>query len=55
MTPKPESESPAYKASEKFGGKVAVVTGGASGHPESNQDFSQPVPTHHTLPVRRFM
>lgn len=31
MDPKPESENPRYKASEKFKGKVALVTGGDSG------------------------
>jgi NAD(P)-dependent dehydrogenase (short-subunit alcohol dehydrogenase family) len=31
MTPKPESESPNYKAANKFAGKVVLVTGGDSG------------------------
>ena len=31
MTPKPETENPAYRPSGKLGGKVALITGGDSG------------------------
>lgn len=31
MTPRPESEMPAYQGSGKLDGKVAIITGGDSG------------------------